>query len=267
MSQTLPKNLNLRWAELSTRFIASILDIHSYRDDVQFAANCAADAFLKRSKDRLKLGDEIPALGEIFDTIQKAGGKEALDSIVASTARSSLQSLGTRGDAACIVFSHSLLDSLLFSLCELSHSANAADWFPMIQQRQAKIADLLASDPHQIAVNIAKTHVDTLERESLAKKSDALHAVCKPSGSSTILDGYTFEGAALRSFDELRHSIVHGLKYREQIPQTESLITYARMTGIYFLTMVGRRYALQATGTGDELVSIIKDAFQIKQTS
>lgn len=126
------------------------------------------------------------------------------------------------------------------------------------RQVKAKLEELLVKKADSIAAEVALTFVGSLERESLLRKATLLHAICKPSSTKGIIRNFTFSESALRDFDRLRHEIVHGLKFRKAIPAVASHLEYARLTGIYFCTMVGRKYGLQITLSEPDIVGIFK---------
>jgi hypothetical protein len=246
------------FGKLTIRFIFSMLDLEGFQGDVELAATASKAVFLEQGKERFNQVKSFPAFAEVVQKVDEMLGGKGLESLVESTAKNSLTGLRAKSNAACIVFGHSLLDSLLYALCELSHSINPKDWTNFIKQRQVKVEELLISDVDTSVEKITRAFVQSLDRDSLLKKADMLHAVCKPVAPPKMSVHYVFSELALTDLDTLRHEIVHGTRFRDQIPAAKDHLVFARLTGIYFFSIVGEKYSLRPSLSEKDIANIMK---------
>ena len=83
------------------------------------------------------------------------------------------------------------------------------------------------------------------------KKSELLHAVCKPSRLPRI--EYQFDAQTLREIDKLRQDIVHGDLLGGEISAIETKLAYLRDTWNYFFVMMHESFGLRIDPTAISL--------------
>jgi hypothetical protein len=164
-----------------------------------------------------------------------------------------------RIDAASIVFVHSLLDATLYSLCCVSYDSDPNAWLNFVKDRQLKIGDVLAKGQDAATKVISRDYVASLERESLIKKSDKLHAICQPPANANYASNYKFSRDTLERFDKLRHDIVHKLQFSTEIPGADGMLDFGIKTGVYFSLMVGEEYDLKTDVTKEQKQQLLSD--------
>lgn len=116
---------------------------------------------------------------------------------------------------------------------------------PFIKERKIKIGDVLADGKDRVINNVAEEFISSLERESILKRSDILHAICKPASGAQYASNFNFSRSELELFDNLRHDIVHGEQAGREIFTIDKELNFALKAGVYFSSMVRHKYGLE----------------------
>lgn len=227
-----------------SNFLLQAQSIVGFRGEVLFLVENGKEQLVTRAKTQFFQLKETVDSGKIPTELEKAlsDGFNAAwlmnhpDAVIGQSQR--------RIDAASVVFMHSLLDATLYSLCCVSYDTNPNDWLSFLKERQLKIGDVVANGQDAAMKAVSRDYVSSLERESLIKKSDKLHAICKPSPNVKYASSYTFSRDKLENFDKLRHDIVHGLQFGSKIPDVEDVLNFGLKTGVYFSRMIVEKYKL-----------------------
>ena len=227
-----------------SNFLLQSQSIVGFRGDVLFLSENGKEQLVSRAKAQFYQVKEAVDGGKIPADLEKTLSNAFNAALLMKNPDAIIEQSQKRIDAASVVFMHSLLDATLFSLCLISHDVNPNDWLGFVKERQLKIGDVLANGQDAAMKIVSRDYVSSLERESVIKKSDKLHAICKPPTDANYASNYAFSRDALESFDKLRHDIVHGLKFGAEIPKVEEKLDFALKTGVYFSRMVGEKYKL-----------------------
>lgn len=167
--------------------------------------------------------------------------------ILSRAAKSTMEQAIAGVDSASIVFIHSLVDALAHELLRVCAIASPEDWSGSLRERKVSLAEVQSSDSAAILAGLIQTQLLALERESLIKKSDTLHALCQPPAGWTNQHGFRFDRTELGRIDDLRHSIVHGDLMGRPIPGAEQAIDYLRQCGLHFVGLANLKYKVQLT--------------------
>jgi hypothetical protein len=175
-------------------------------------------------------------------------------SIAASAVVSSFRTV----DSASIVFAHSILEAALIDLLKLTFKASPSDWFHFVDRRKVEISSVANHPVENLLHSLVHDFIQELERESLMRKSDALHTICKPSSTDAKMETYSFSKEKLKSFDDVRHSLVHGQGFRDDISDAAKQLEYASKTGGYFILLVNQRFGFKFSASCSRLVERLK---------
>ncbi|MEG6586776.1 hypothetical protein [Dendrosporobacter sp. 1207_IL3150] len=145
-------------------------------------------------------------------------------------------------DAASIIFAHTILDSVLFQLCEVTTIIDPSRWDDEIKDRKISFSEIKDSNPEQIRLHLLKKKLAEIERSSLLEKCDILYRRCQVT-SVIEHEKYQYSRDKLAVFDTIRHDVVHGrLAPDKGIDNIEELLSYAENTGVHFVLMVSNGY-------------------------
>jgi hypothetical protein len=148
-------------------------------------------------------------------------------------------------DAASIVFAHSAVDAAVSELCWISALADPTDWEPWINAKKVSLADIQTQEYAILRSQILQTYLEGFERESLITRSNRLFAICRPAESLEIVKGFRFNSSRLSEIDNLRHDIVHGLRWKKPADDTASDIEFLFNSASHLWGMLHYKYGLQ----------------------
>jgi len=245
-------------AVIFSNYLLQTQGINGFRNDALFLLENGKRQLTSRGYEQFqqfiknyKSEDSRPSEKALSDMLSTALLMSNPDNVIRQSKR--------RIDATSIVFVHSLLDAALYSLCCISYDSNPNTWLNFVKDRQLKIGDVLAQGQDAATKVISEDYVKSLERESLIKKSDKLHAICQPPANANYISNYKFSKEKLERFDQLRHDIVHKLQFNIEIPDAEGMLDFGIKTGIYFSLMVGEKFNLKIDLTNEQRQKIIEE--------
>jgi hypothetical protein len=133
-------------------------------------------------------------------------------------------------DAASLVFAHTVLDDALSSFVEITSDVAPAYWQHRVEKKSVELGMLKDRSWDDVLKMVIQKEIATIGRnESLLKKSELLHAICKPPRPPR--NQYRFDAATLRQIDKLRQDIVHGDMLGGEIPEVEMKLAYCGKPG------------------------------------
>jgi hypothetical protein len=245
-------------ALIFSNYLLQTQSINGFRNDALFLLENGKRQLTSRGYEQFqqfiksyKSEDSKPSEKALNDILSTALLMNNPDAVIRQSKR--------RIDATSIVFVHSLLDATLYSLCCVSYDSNPNAWLNFVKDRQLKVGDVLAQGQDAVTKVISQDYVKSLERESLIKKSDKLHAICQPPANVNHASNYKFSKEKLEGFDQLRHDIVHKLQFNVEIPDAEGMLDFGIKTGIYFSLMVGEKFNLKIDLTNEQRQKIIEE--------
>lgn len=147
--------------------------------------------------------------------------------------------------ATVIVFDHSALDALLLQFCKATDLLSPDDWDPLIEKKSLTYVELISTDKLAIRKKLMDAVIDQLARESILKKADRLHQICKPQGEQSKPSEFAYSRDVLKKFDDLRHDIVH----REFVDLADIDIwgehSYVSEVAAYFYGLLAKRFDIR----------------------
>jgi len=147
-------------------------------------------------------------------------------------------------DAASLVFAHTILDDALSSFIEITSEAAPAYWQHRVEKKSIELGMLKDRSWDDVLKMIIQKEIAAIGRnDSLVKKSELLHAVCKPKAAPR--NEYRFDAATLLQIDKDRQDIVHGDLLGGEIVEIETKLAYLRETWNYFFIMMHESFGLQ----------------------
>jgi hypothetical protein len=243
---------------ICTKFLNQMNALAVCRETTQFALVSSHSEIEKRDFKALSQSLHNESLREIFnnpkDFIAKGGHISLAKSMAASAVVSSVRTI----DSASVVFAHSVLEAMLVDLLQLTFKVSPNDWAHFVERRKTELSALINNSIEQIRDSLVSEFIKELERESIMRKSDILHIVCKPTPEDTKMQTYVFSKQELESFDKIRHNLVHGQKFQNKIPDAAKLIEYVYKTGGYFMLLVNQRFGLKFSPSEPGLVERLK---------
>jgi hypothetical protein len=125
-------------------------------------------------------------------------------------------------------------------------------------KRKIEFSSVVNQPVEDLAHPLVDSFIKELERESLMRKSDVLHTICKPSSTDKKMETYAFSKDKLKFFDETRHNLVHGQKFNDRVADTAEILEYAFKTCGYYMLLVNQRFGFQFSGGAPKLIERLK---------
>lgn len=173
--------------------------------------------------------------------LKLVGGFEAY---VESSAKNRASQFTNMVEAASLIYAHSILDAITYDLFVVSSLLSPSSWRTYVERKKVVFSDVLSKSAQQIEREMVSSCVASLERESLLKKIEILHSICKPPKMFSPIHEYTFDPERLKRLDDLRHEIVHGLNPLSKSIQI-SEIEFFQKTSLYLAVMVSDAFGIK----------------------
>ena len=148
-------------------------------------------------------------------------------------------------DAASIVFAHAVVDDAALSYLKVTFLAAPAEWEGFVENKKVELRELKSKDPNRVFEEASLRKLEDLEWESLPKKLDLLHALCKPPQKFAPVNSYTYDRGRIERIDKLRHDLIHGAAFGQELAAAEGDLDYLLRTHSYMLSLVNERYGLR----------------------
>jgi hypothetical protein len=214
-----------------------------------FSFNVVLDKALPRVESEfleigLQLAHELVAKNLIIDPDRFF--REGMDKLVAEQyVTSTLKGARSVARASAIIFSHSILDAIAFDACRVTLIAAPDEWAAEVRSRKVSLETVRTTGYDKIRDAELSDYFEQLERESVLKKCDLLHARCRPEPSWDFIENYKYDRERLKEFDDLRHKIVHADKLSEEIDDVSATLMYISNTCLYLLLLVSKRFGVK----------------------
>jgi len=148
-------------------------------------------------------------------------------------------------EAAALAFAHSMSEAALDDLLEITILVEPAAWSQYVARRKVSLSDVAGKSKEELESEAIRDYFLQLKKESILKKADHLHAICKPPPGFMGVTAYTYSRDRLAQVDRLRQDILH-----RQIPDTpiadlDGLLEFNRKTTMHFISLVNNRYDMR----------------------
>lgn len=176
--------------------------------------------------------------------VEALGSKDEAAKLYLSS-KISLYSFGI--DAATIIFAHTIIDSLAWQLCSITALDSPGAWEQYIENKQVVYSDLKKMTVQEILKEKVDGYIQNLEKESLLKKLEVLHSVCRPP-KNFQKGGYSYDPERIFRFDKIRHALVHGRGVSSLTVGAFSegaILFYLQQTTFYLCDLVSNGFKLQ----------------------
>jgi hypothetical protein len=236
------KELRNKFLLLHVHFLFGSHTVSSFRLVAQLGLAYAHAAMAKRSIEFAALDKPTREQKEDYKLVR------GLEKIQADQAEAAL-------DAAGIIYTHAILDALIYKLCAVSMSIDSKAWIPVIQEKKVNFTELQNSDVRSIQQKLLEKYLAQLEYESLLSKCDMLFKIVKPKSTRGILKNFKYSRERLESLDKLRHDLVHKLKFSGKLRQADAKTKYFMNTGKFFMKLLERHYGISMPSEPTPLTS------------
>lgn len=209
----------------------------------QVHAQCAASlewARLSGDFARLFVSDGKLTPAEVAEKALDMTGGSA--TVAAKMADAQLASQNFAIDAACLVFAHTMLDTVAHDFCRIVARAALHDYEPFVAGRKAKMEDIKALPYDDLLARQVDDYLAWIEKESLLRKLDLLHKLCQPGDAFRKNCEHRYERDRVEQLDAIRHDVVHGRDVAAPLPHGDEDIEYMKRTSSYLLELVHHRY-------------------------
>ena len=169
---------------------------------------------------------------------------EVLQEMSAAAAKRS--AADTRGalDSASLIFAHTIIDDAAYQYCRVSALANPTDWEPDTKRRKVSLEELRIMGADAVFREALDKRLKDLEREALLTKVDLLFAKCRP-GEEIHTPSFRFQRSELERLDDLRHQIVHGREFGNEIPTIDADLYYLSSIATMMMVMINGCYGFK----------------------
>lgn len=149
--------------------------------------------------------------------------------------------------AAGIIYAHAIVDAALYKLCEISATIDSPSWVPFIKDKRVSFQESKA-DPSQLEQRLIAGFLTQLERESLIVKADHLFKIVRPKTTRGVLTGFRYSRDRLLGLDQLRHDLVHKMRFCHNVRQPAAKAAYLFKAGDFFHNLLAGHYGVRHVG-------------------
>jgi len=229
---------NVAFSRLATGFLLSMGNVFSHRMVVSLGGSQA----------------ELGYRHYFSEVIDKMRPGREYEKYVNKAVESAISNARRMTDAASIVFAHSILDAFSGDLLTLGIQLDESRYFRFISERRIKVSEVLAGEPSALdaervrdwlTIKVKELVENELKRESLCKKIDCLHSICKPESEFLKGGDFRYDRSRLQKVDKKRHNIVHGLDFASNLDSIAEDLDYIMSTGVYLTFMVAMGFNLK----------------------
>jgi hypothetical protein len=237
------KELRNKFLFLHIHFLFGTQTVSSFQSVAQLGLGHAHVAMMKRSIEFAALDKPTKEQKKDYKLVR------GMEKIQVDHAKAAV-------DAAGIIYTHAILDAVIYKLCGISMLIDSNAWIPFIQEKKVSFSHLqLNSDLRSIQQKLLETYLTQLERESLLSKCDMLFKVVKQKNTRGIMKDFKYSRKRLESIDNLRHDLVHKLKFSGKLRQANAKIDYLQNTGEFFMKLLAKHYGVSMPSKPEDLTS------------
>jgi hypothetical protein len=252
MNTKLPNPAALREYTAVFHRLGEFSSVTTFRDLSSTGQAAGADEVLRQCiVDANQIISEEQFFTNRDEFLQTVGGAEGFGNMMA---KHKTEIHSTAVDSASMIFSHSILDDVVYRLLKCSLLAQPKDWERHTDSKTASLAEYKDQTYSDIQLSKAQNYLNSLERASLLAKSDALFALCSPPEKFVPMNDYVFDRERLKHLDELRHQVVHGDGHVE-FKDINDELWYMQKTGFFYFALINEKYDLKFL-TPDQLNDI-----------
>jgi len=245
---------NVAFSRLATGFLLSMGNVFSHRMVVSLGGSQAELGYrhyFSEVIDKMRPGREYEKYVVFPNDFFRTGQDEMM---LNKAVESAISNARRMTDAASIVFAHSILDAFSGDLLTLGIQLDESRYFRFISERRIKVSEVLAGEPSALdaervrdwlTIKVKELVENELKRESLCKKIDCLHSICKPESEFLKGGDFRYDRSRLQKVDKKRHNIVHGLDFASNLDSIAEDLDYIMSTGVYLTFMVAMGFNLK----------------------
>jgi hypothetical protein len=146
-------------------------------------------------------------------------------------------------DAASLVFMHSIVDSAAATLLQAISLAAPNDWLRFMDDKKLTVSEVRQEKFKTLYASLLFKELGRIERNtSLPWKAERLLQLCSPEKGWYH---WRHDPAELERVDRLRHDIVHGEMFGQELPSVTADLKFLENTGWYLYVIAGKRYRLK----------------------
>ncbi len=214
---------------LATSRIEEAQRTYSDAYNVFFAQTINIAALRKTVKAGVPIAEEatLAFLNKGFEE-QQQNSNFGFDSSL--SAKSTSESLAKQGSmtagAAYLVFTHSIVDALLFKLIRVVSLLKPEAWEYRLN-KQLSLKDIKEKSFNELRESLLDKHLEeVVNRAPIVVKAELILKFCGSPTKAAFLANYTFNKSKLEEANNLRRQTVHGAYLGQLIPNANQRIEY-----------------------------------------
>lgn len=145
-------------------------------------------------------------------------------------------------DAACLVLAHAMIDAAAYDCCRIVSNVSPKALERFVDEKQVPLKVAREGAYEELLANALQKFLGQLEKDSLLRKLDILHTVCKPDAGQVLVDGFTYDRERIEKLDSLRHDVAHGRHVKCPLPNGDADLEYLHGACAYVIALVHMRY-------------------------
>ena len=119
------------------------------------------------------------------------------------------------------------------------------EWVEKIKDRKVSLKEAQETAGEELRQKKLNEFLEELRRSALLKKLDLLHACCKPPPNFAPVLNYNYNREDMQAFDDLRHGLVHGDLFGQEVANVSELLAKVQKTCFYLMAMMNERFGLK----------------------
>ena len=158
------------------------------------------------------------------------------------TSESTTQKSSMMAEAAYLVFTHSIVDALLFELLRVISLLKPETWETKLKKKLS-LEELKGKSYEELRKSLLDKYLkNEVEMGSLVFKAELILNFCGSPIRAEFLENYTFDRGKLEEANNLRRETVHGVYLGQLIPAADQSIEYLEETGLYFTWLLSKSF-------------------------
>jgi len=144
-----------------------------------------------------------------------------------------------------LIFHHSMVDAAASDCCRAITLLDPSGSDRYLREQQVKLGQLLEGTTEQVFAEARSRFAKQLENKSLPNRADWIHAMCRPSRGTVILQDYAYDRERLKRLDDARHDAVHGMGPSASDRVTDEDVQFLSPTGVYLCQLVMHAHGIE----------------------
>ena len=146
---------------------------------------------------------------------------------------------------ACIIFTHSILNSVVYSFCRVLSLIVPNKWEYYVEKKKIQLLNIKDNSYDKILQEKVKEYINQLERESILRKIDIILEICKYKEGINPDNKFNYNRERIKKFNDLRNNIVHEKSQLKNIQFKDDDLRYIQGIVVFLTNMISLKFNIK----------------------